>query len=83
MFRRILLFTSVVVTAATGPWWLFVLAFAVYAGVYVGTELLLVAFLIDGYYGYTTAVFPWYTLCALVVLLVVRIIRPHISVYTD
>lgn len=82
MLARVLLFLLVLVTAATGPVWLFVPAALAYLFLYLGAELLLVAFLIDGYFGYAANALPWYTLTTLSSLLLLHLLRPYISVYT-
>ncbi len=80
--KRIFLFMLVLIFAATGPVWLLVASGLLYLAAYMGAELLLVAFLIDGYFGYAANTLPWYTLTTLVLLILARFLRPYISVYT-
>lgn len=82
MFARICLFCFVLVTAATGPLWLFAPAALLYLVIYLGAELVLIAFLVDGYFGYAANALPWYTLTTLGLLVLLRFLRPYISVYT-
>ena len=81
MIWRIFFFILVAIFGLTGPWPVFALVAALYALVYVGVELLFVSFCIDAFFNYNTNHWPMFTLGTLVFLLLIQLVRPHISIY--
>jgi hypothetical protein len=81
MFYRLVWFLVVVITAAVGPLFIYIAVTLGYLFMYMGIEVVLVAFCIDGYFGYGRGLWPWYTLGTLIALIVVRLVRPYISLY--
>ncbi len=68
------------VTAATGPWWLAVICGLLYIVWFRGAEIVLVGLLADGVYG-TGSVLPWYTTIFTLTLLLAEWLRPHVFIY--
>ncbi len=81
MIIRALWFLGVLVSAAAGPLWFLCLVGVPYLLYYAGIELLFVALLVDGYFGFERTDWPLYTLVVLVLIIVVQFLRPYISVY--
>lgn len=80
MVIRTLCFASVLVTAVAGPFWVAVLLGLAYAAYFQGLELMLVALLVDGYFGYGRSV-PSVTLATAALLLLFIALRPHLTLY--
>lgn len=74
-------FLIVLIFGCTGPLVVFLPLALLYAFSYMGIELFVVSFLIDGYFGYGQGFFPWYTLGTIGALVIARFLRPYISVY--
>jgi hypothetical protein len=81
MIARFFITAVVVVAGATGPWWLFAGATLLHLLRYQGFEPLIVAALIDAYFGYGSGYWPIYTSAVLVALVVVRFWKPYLSLY--
>jgi hypothetical protein len=81
MIWRCIFFLTVLLTAATGPLWIFVPAAFMYTVWYTGAEILMVTLLVDAYFGYGHTAIPWYTFLALIMLIVLRLLKPYISLY--
>lgn len=69
------------ITAATGPLWVFLPIVILYTFYYDGIEIILIAVLVDAYFGYGHTSVPWYTVAALGLLILVRFLRPYVSMY--
>jgi hypothetical protein len=81
MLLRLFWFLLVFITAAAGPWWLLAFVGVPYLVHFAGVELLAIALLVDGYFGYERTGWPLYTLVTLIAIVAVRFLRPYISVY--
>jgi hypothetical protein len=81
MIARITITLFVMVAGATGPWWFFAAATLLHLLRYQGFEPLIVAVLIDAYFGYGSGYWPVYTISVLVALIVVRFWKPYLSLY--
>lgn len=78
---RILGFLGVLVVGFIAPLWLFALATICYALFWNGTELLLVALIVDVYFaGVVGAVMPWHIIIVMVCVAVRELVRPYIMV---
>lgn len=81
MLLRSIWFMGVVIAGAAGPWWALCLLGIPYLLYYTGLELLFVALLIDGYFGFERTDWPMYTVITFALMLMVQFLRPYISVY--
>ncbi|OIP78411.1 MAG: hypothetical protein AUK16_00315 [Parcubacteria group bacterium CG2_30_44_11] len=82
MIWRLFFYIVVLLTAATGPVWIFAPTALVYILRYTGAEILFITFLVDAYFGYGHTLVPWYSVSTFCLLITVRLLRPYISVYT-
>lgn len=74
---RILLLVALLYFAVALPSWLFLIAAFLYALLYEQTyELLVLGAVIDATFGFTASVVPYYTLAALILVLVGEYTRP-------
>lgn len=80
---RIFLFCILIILGFSGPVWLFIPMVLVYIFIYTSAEVVCLAACIDAYYGYGSSLPYLYTLSTAAVLLVMQILRPHISVYNQ
>ena len=84
MIIRIALYIGLIVVFTTGPLPIAVVCALAYAFRYTAYELLALAFVLDGFYGVQFAFsIPFYTLGALVALVIVEWLKPLISVYNQ
>ena len=80
---RLLWLFVVLLSATTGPVWLIVLLAGSYIVLYRGIELLVIAFLIDAYFGIGMS-FPYvYTVAAGIGLFLMQCAAANISVYNS
>jgi len=83
IFTRIVIFGVVLVLAAVGPWFIFLPLLVLYVFLYIGTEVLIIAMLVDSYFLYNTGTWPWYTIATTILLIFAHWLRPHISLYNN
>jgi len=81
--RRVLFFLLLSVAACTGPVWLFVSGLLAYGVFFSGIEIIFLAALVDALFMNSTAVIPVYTLLAIVWLIIVEFVKPHIVLYNQ
>lgn len=82
MLLRFAWFLLIAFTALAGPFWIAVVFGLCYALWYQGVELLLIALLVDAYFGYGSVSVPYVTLATAGTLFVVLLLRPHLTLYT-
>ena len=82
MIRSIAI-AGVLLVGVFSPLGLFVLASTIYAVSFSSLELIIIAGIIDAYYGYTIAYLPISTFSVLVVVVIVEWVRPSISLYNQ
>lgn len=81
---RILLFCILLLISVVVPTWLLAVIALVYALRYTAYELIPLALCIDAYYGMSFyGHLPYYTLCAILLLIVVEYIKPRLSLYNE
>ncbi len=80
MLIRSLWYLSILVAAAAGPLWALLIVGVPYMLRYAGVELLLIALLVDSYFGFERTEWPLYTVATLVCIVLVRLLRPYITV---
>lgn len=83
MITRLLSFLVLFVLGFTAPWWLVALGLAVYALVFAGWEIILLAALVDAFFMSTTTVLPLYTLGCTIGLIAVALLRPYMMLYNE
>ncbi len=76
--KRLSLLIVIVFLALYFSWWVLFLPVVAYIFLYRGYELLVLAALIDSYYG-TVAHYPYYTLATLAIMLMMELARPLIN----
>lgn len=76
---RITSLFAILVLAIHFPWWILLPAVIVYLITFSGYEIVILAVLLDGYYGNAVSV-PYYTLCASVLWLLVEYLAPYLQV---
>lgn len=85
MVARLSMFGLLLLCGLFGPFWLFLGAAIVYAFVWTGYELLIIAVMIDLQFGSMSA--TWfgllYTLSVGVVLMVTTVLKPHLRFYNE
>lgn len=65
----------------TGPVLLFAAAAVAYALIYTGIELIILAAIIDAYFGYGGGSFYIYTLSTGIAMLIIQVLKPHLWMY--
>ena len=83
MTFRILLFITIVCLAAAGPWYLFIATLAWYTVWYLGLETFIPALIADSYFLIIPDTYPWYTIAVAVLMIVLLLLRPHMSMYNQ
>lgn len=78
---RATLLISLLITAWSGPVWTALIIGIFYVLVYRGFEVLLVAFVVDAFYGYGSSYPYLYTVGTFVVLCASRLIETYVQVY--
>ena len=78
---RSIALVGVFVCALGAPAAVTVVAVIGYSFVYTGPEVIIAGVLMDAYFGYGSGMFYRYTLLFAIIVLVVDILRPHLSVY--
>lgn len=79
-------FISFVVVAASGfagPVWFFLAAAAIYGFWFSGLELVIVAMCIDAFFGNPEHAVPIYTSMAVLWLIVMELVKPHLLLYNQ
>ncbi|GEM_PF-3076601 len=75
------LFVLVAVLGLTGPVVVFVVSAVIYAFLYAGIELIVLAAIIDAYFGYGGSGMYVYTLVTGVGLLCIQALKPYLLMY--
>lgn len=78
---RVLSLLGVCVVGSVAPWWLTIIAIMMYAFVYGGIELVIVAALLDGYFMLTFT--PIFTVAAIIALLLALFVKPYTVFYNQ
>ena len=82
MFFRIVFFLILLILATSAPLFLFVVASCVYVALYTGYELIFLGLFIDALYGQMGLFsLPYYTVGALVCVLLLLWVKPRLLVY--
>jgi len=81
--RRVLFFLLLFITACTGPAWLFIPGLLAYGVFFSGIEIIFLAAVVDALFMNSTAVIPLYTLLAIIWLITVEFVKPHIVLYNQ
>lgn len=80
---RIILFVVFGLTALSGPVWLACVLGLLYALLYRGAEICLIALLVDAFYGYQTT-YPYvYTVSSVLLLVSLIAVEKYITVYNS
>jgi len=82
MWRFLVLFLLCLL-AAIGPVWLLWGVLVLYVLLWSGFEVIFITLLIDGYYGYGVSPYPYFTIAAVVLLVLVKLLRPYLSIYNQ
>ncbi len=80
---RIILLLTLMISGVMGFVWLFAGLVILYTFLYFGAETIIVAMMIDAYFGYTTGVWFIYTLSVSVLLIASQYVKPHLWVYNQ
>lgn len=83
MMLRPFLFILLFVLAVALPTPFLIIAGLIYALRYTAYELILIAFSIDAFYGLHTPLLPYYTITAVLGLIFIEWLKPHLSVYNQ
>lgn len=84
MIVRIFLCIGIVVLVTMLPLWLSLPCILLYALRYTAYELIPFAFFCDGFYGlHGLLTIPWYTIGAIVGLVIIEWFKPLVSVYNQ
>lgn len=80
---RIALFAVFGFTALSGPVWLACVLGLLYAVLYRGVEICLIAFFVDAFYGYQSTHPYFYTVSSVLVLVSLIAVEKYITVYNS
>ena len=80
---RTIFFIIIIILAATGPFLLLLVLSSIYAFKYTAYELLLVAAMIDAFYGMGSWLIPYYLCGTTLALMCLQWLKPHLTMYNQ
>ena len=80
---RFIFFSSIFILGVVGPFVVFIVGACVYALRYTAYELIVLAGMIDAYYGIQYPAFPKYTLIAIGGIFLLEWLKRQLSVYNE